>query len=266
METKNKISKKLLYLNAVVAGLIVVFSFAIYFRANQSQKRISNENKEQTLHNATFQKLPILAKSVYVYDAGNDKVIFEKNSDTQFPLASLSKLMMALTASDLLPADSKITIRKEFLGEVGDTGLLANETWRLRDLLDFSLVVSSNDGARSVASVIGAINLGTSDFDLGRKEFISLMNKKAIEIGLTQTYYINENGLDIENFSGGYGTAKDVAKLFQYLIKNKPEIVEVTKYKTLTVDSFSKSHTVNNTNKEIEGISGVILEDLRSGE
>lgn len=255
---QESISKKLLIFDGLIVGLIVLVIFAIYMEVIRPSKDQTANAIQTTIKNNSFESISIIAKSVYVFDVAQNKVIFEKDSNTQLPLASLTKLMMALTASDLLPKDSKITIKKEFLGEEGDSGLLVNESWELKDLLDFSLVVSSNDGARSIASVIGAFNLKTNDYDLGRKEFISMMNRKSSEIGLSQTYFINESGLDIDSFSGGYGTANDVSKLIQHMISNKPDLLEATKYQSISIDSLDKTHIANNTNKEINEIPGLI--------
>lgn len=256
--TNDSISKKLLFFDGLVVGLIVLMIFFISTRPKDNQDNLANAIQAEKAFIDPFKDMVIQAKSAYVYDVTRQKVLFEKNSAQQLPLASITKLMMALTASDMLTKDSKIVIRKEFLQEEGDSGLFANETWRLKDLLDFSLVVSSNDGARSVASVIGALNLRTDDYNLGRKEFISLMNQKALSLGLKNTYFINESGLDIDNFSGGYGTASDVSKLMEYLITSKPDLVEATRYETLSVDSQSKTHKIKNTNTDIEHIPGLI--------
>ncbi|MFZ2522562.1 MAG: serine hydrolase [Minisyncoccia bacterium] len=258
MINEERISKKLLIFDGIVLVLIVFILTIIYTRINSPKSDPIAKERMEVSSSAFFDNLSLEAESAYVYDVNSGKVLFEKNSDKQYPLASLTKLMMAVTAVEHFPKNAKITIKKEFLSEDGDSGLLANESWILENLLDLSLVVSSNDGARSIASVIGASLLQTQDYNLGRKEFISMMNKKASEIGLTNTYYINENGLDIENFSGGYGSAKDVAKLMQYMIANKPDILEATTYKKLTVESQSKSHSVNNTNTEIDKIPGLI--------
>lgn len=259
MEDKNNISNKLMVFNGLTICLILIVFFLIYsIREIPTKKEISGEKITEVSPQPYFDKLTIQAKSVYVYDVKKGQVLYERNSEEQMPLASLTKLMMALTAYDKLPKDSRIVIKKDFLNEEGDSGLLANESWRLKDLLDFSLVVSSNDGARSVASVIGAMNINNNDYSLGRKEFVSMMNQKASEIGLKQTYYINENGLDIDNFSGGYGSAKDVAKLLEYIIANRSELIEATKYERLKINSSSKSHNIKNTNKQINNIRGII--------
>lgn len=251
-------SKPLLFLNSLLVFLIVVFFFAIYGKKHAPIAKVIEE-KTVVIEEPAIKDINISAKSAFVYDLSSRKVLYKKNELEQLPLASLTKLMMALTAIDLLPKDAKITIRNEFLSEEGDSGLLANESWKLSDLLDFSLVSSSNDGARSIASVIGATQLNTKDYDLGRKEFIRRMNIKAQDLGLANTYFVNESGLDIGSASGGYGTARDVASLIEYIIKNKPEIVEATKYSKITVNSDSKKHSAKNTNNGIDEIPGAIL-------
>ncbi len=188
------ISTKLLLLDILFAIIIVALCFAAYSAVRKPKTDTSPGRLVETPR--AFDSISVQAKAAYVYDAARNAVIYEKNETAQLPLASLTKLMTALTASDLLPRDSHITIRKEFLQEEGDSGLSADESWRLKDLLDFSLVMSSNDGARSIAAVVGAEGLKTADYDLGRQEFIAKMNERAKELGLVQTYFINESGLD----------------------------------------------------------------------
>jgi serine-type D-Ala-D-Ala carboxypeptidase (penicillin-binding protein 5/6) len=251
------ISKKLLALNAFLF-IAVVFMTTVVTNVVASREIKKQEIAQAIRTSDAFKNVNIGAKSAYVFDVTQNKVIFNKNEFVQLPLASITKLMMALTASDIMPRDSKITIRKEFLEEEGDSGLLDGESWSLGELTDFSLVVSSNDGARSIASVIGAEELGTADYDLGRKEFITKMNLKAKELGLAQTYFVNESGLDVGATSGGYGSAIDISRLMQYILKNKPEILDVTKLKTVEINSLTKTHLAKNTNIDIGEIPGLI--------
>lgn len=251
-----KISKKLLAFNGVV-GALVVFMFFVVYSNNHKTRPVAIE--DVALATSTpFDNITLEAKSVYVYDVLEKKVLYKKNEFAQFPLASLTKLMMALTATELLPKGTVITIHKEFLQEEGDTGLLADEHWKLSDLLDYSLVVSSNDGARSIASVVGAFDLNGSDYDLGRKDFVNKMNLKAQDLGLKQTYFINEDGLDVGEVSGGYGSAIDIAKLMQYMLQNEPNILEATKNQSITVKSLDKTHTGKNTNIDAGEIPGLL--------
>ncbi len=251
------ISKSLLFINAglVILALIV---FILIYGATQRPKPVVIIDDAKVAGTTPFQNLNLDAKAVYVYDMLKKQVLFKKNEFVQLPLASLTKLMMAVTATELLPKNSKITIRPEFLQEEGDSGLLVNESWELSDLLDYSLVVSSNDGARSIASVVGAFDLQNTDYDLGRKDFILQMNKKAQSLGLKQTYFVNESGLDIDEVSGGYGSAIDMATLLQYIVTNDPDLLEATKYPTITISSDDTSHTGRNTNSDVGDIPALL--------
>lgn len=231
--------------------------FLINQREQNRQDQIA-EVQIQAKSLEVFNKLKIQASSAYIYDITQNKVLYKKNETAQLPLASITKLMTALVAVELLPENSKITIRNDFLKEEGNSGLVVSESWKLKDLLDFSLVTSSNDGARSLASVIGAVTSKTSDFNLGRKDFIQKMNERANKLGLTQTYFINETGLDVgDNVSGGYGSAVDVNELMKYMIINHPEILEPTKYSSISVSSDDKKHLGKNTNDFVGSIPGL---------
>jgi len=251
------ISRRLYVFNMVLFFLIVLMIFLIYGLLNKPVEKNTAFTDEIIPTNA-FSNLDINSKSAYVFDVVQNRAVYKKDEFVQLPLASITKLMTAVTAIESVPSNSKITIKREFLELEGDSGLLANENWSMSDLLDFSLVVSSNDGMRSIASVIGAGNLGTEDYDVGRKDFIQKMNTKAKELELKQTYFINESGLDEGILSGGYGSAIDVAKLMQYMLINHPEILEATKYSNIEISSFDASHNAKNTNTDIGSIPSLI--------
>jgi D-alanyl-D-alanine carboxypeptidase (penicillin-binding protein 5/6) len=89
--------------------------------------------------------------------------------------------------------------------------------------------------------------------------FVSMMNKKAEDLGLSSFVFNNESGLDITNEeNGAYGSARDMAKLFAYAIEKYPEIFSATKTKTSTFSSLDKSHNVDNTNTVVEEIDGIL--------
>ncbi|MFC1775660.1 hypothetical protein ACFLY0_02315, partial [Patescibacteria group bacterium] len=101
-----------------------------------------------------FENISIEAKAAYVLDLNSGEVLYTKNENQQFPLASVTKVMTALIATELAPNSGlKIRIAHDTLEPEGDSGFLVGELWRLKDMLDFTLVSSSNDGARAAASV-----------------------------------------------------------------------------------------------------------------
>jgi serine-type D-Ala-D-Ala carboxypeptidase (penicillin-binding protein 5/6) len=205
-----------------------------------------------------FPWVPIEAKSAYVFDVATGKELFAKNADLQLPLASLTKLMTAVTASTLLPDYILVRISPDDIAIEGDSGLVNNEEWGISDLIDYSLVVSSNDGVQAIASVAGSrveADTSKSPVDL----FVQRMNTLASEIGLRATYYLNPSGLDVTtSLSGGYGSAKDTALLVDYVLKNKPHLFEATTFDQLTVSSKSLAHVAKNTNKALATIPNVL--------
>ncbi len=209
---------------------------------------------------AYFPEITLEARSVYVYDVKNKKVLYEKDAELQWPLASLTKLMSAVTASELLPSYHDVKITSRDLREEGDTGLRPDEVWNIENLIDFSLIVSSNDGMRAIASVAGATaTMATSSTSTPEELFVKKMNENAHRLGLRESYYLNQSGLDVSStLSGGYGSAKDMALLLEYILRTNPHLVEGTSYKDTKIDSKNAVHEAINTNKAINDIPNVI--------
>ncbi len=196
----------------------------------------------------TIENIDVEAKSAYIYDIRTERVIFAKDGERPMPLASLSKLMSALVAEDIYYDYGTVTISLEALSSLGDSGLKLGERWRLRDLLDFSLITSSNDGIRAVALTLG----GT--------DFIEAMNRKAHELNLRDTSFQNETGLDeSDTIAGNYGSAKDVSLLMRHLMEKYPESLEATKIDVARLVSFDgNSYLAKNTNNLIDEIPGLL--------
>jgi D-alanyl-D-alanine carboxypeptidase len=206
----------------------------------------------------TFAVSGLQAKSVYVYDTVTKEALFELNPDLQLPLASITKVMTAYTASKLVPTDKMVRISRSDLGEEGDSGLSPNEEWDIKDLIDFSLIVSSNDGARALASVAGALT-GLQASTSPIEAFVRQMNINAQKLGLHETYYLNESGLDVSTaLSGGYGSARDTALLVDQVLREKPHLLEATSFDKLKISSKLAAHVAVNTNKVINSIPNVL--------
>ncbi|MDO8521069.1 MAG: hypothetical protein Q7S52_03060 [bacterium] len=211
-----------------------------------------------------FQAVVLNAKSAYVWDINAHRKLYALNAETRLPLASVTKIMTALAASELLSKDAKVAIAGRDVREEGDTGLYAGETWTFEKLLAFTLVASSNDGASAIAaaaSIAVQKNVATATNAVADKNiFVLHMNEKARAIGLTQTTFQNESGLDIATgVSGGYGSARDMAMLFEYVFRKHPDILLPTSQSRLTVRSESGfTHEVENTNQDVLHISGIV--------
>ena len=211
-----------------------------------------------------YEVITLEAKGVYVWDIKTHRKLYGKNEHAVFPLASVTKMMMALVASEILSPETSITILPDDLMEEGDTGLLAGEKWRLSELLRFTLVSSSNDGASAIAGVAGA-NIYSNSVEMNdpftnKKLFIEQMNRKAKEIGLSNTHFGNVTGLDIESVaSGAYGTPRDMSILFEYILEKHPELFTATTYEKIDVKSNDNiTHRVANTNAGVAHVTGLI--------
>ena len=209
-----------------------------------------------------FDGVEIEGTSAIVWDAKTNTMLYGKNEEEQLPLASLTKLMTVIAAHKYLDPDDTVVVQDKNLQEEGDSGLLALEEWRAKDLIDFTLMVSSNDGASVLANAAGAAKLVRSAADTNSPEdaFVEDMNALADEIGLRQTYFINETGLDPTTVtSGGYGSAKDAALLMQYILNTAPQLLDATVYDSRNITSESNFvHTATNTNQNVGDIPGLI--------
>lgn len=243
---------------AVSSTLIVALvTFAILSQTLEPVTVADDSSSFETAYDP-FITLTLEARAAYVFDIKENRELFALNEETQLPLASITKLMTALIVSELLGSEDMVTIENAAVAQSGDSGLRASERFRARDLLDLTLLESSNDGAYALAAAAGARTQSGRDVD-PYSIFIKHMNDRARELALVQTYYTNATGLDNgENVSGGYGSARDIAFLFKYIILSAPDAVAATRYEMLELTSSETIHTARNTNDVIYRIPGLI--------
>jgi len=257
------------YVDLMFVGAVAFFLIAsvgafslIRGHKNNETSSATTENINEIAIQTPFEALELEARSVFVWDINNKKELYSKNADAPLPLASLTKIMTALTAYELTSESTVLTIEKEYLLQEGDTGLLSNEKWSIKNLLDLTLLSSSNDGAFAVASAIGAataLNTDTPE-STPRESFIHSMDKRATALGFSSLHFNNETGLDIGIVeAGGYGSAKDIAKLLEYTLLHAPHLLEATKYDLLPITSLNEiTHYVKNTNALVAHVPGLI--------
>lgn len=245
-----------LFLSLIVALLfLLIVSFVFGWKI---ERRDVSRPSEVVLK--PFPTVLLGAKAAYVYDIRTQTVFFAKNENNRLPLASLTKVMSALVAEDLSPLYNIVTVSEEALRAEGDSGLYRDEKWSLKDLLDFSLITSSNDGMRAVALSLGALSRAGASSEEIINDFVGEMNEKARELGLKNTYFGNETGLDESNIKGGaYGTARDMSALLEYILLHHPEIFGATREATTTLESLDNySHVARNTNSLTAEIPGLL--------
>lgn len=238
----------------ILFALLLVTSYVLGGRVERGDVSVP------TRTTGIFPTVLLTARSAYVYDARTKDVLFAKNENERLSLASLTKLMAAVVASDISPAYGIVTVTSNALRVEGDSGLMADERWKLDDLLDFSLMSSSNDGIRAVALSLGALSNINADAEMIVDDFVRKMNIKALELDLRNTYFWNETGLDeSEVKGGGYGTARDMARLLEYILETRPELLEVTREKEAVITSIDNfKHVAKNTNQIASDTPGLI--------
>ncbi len=239
-------------LNLILVGLLLL-SGSLFLALSPASAEPSNLALASPYCANKTAEANLLAKAAYAKDLKTGETIYEKNADTQLPLASLTKLMTVLTAMDSLSLNDEVTVTREALSPEGE-GLSLGEIWRAGDLIDYTLVASVNDGAHALALASSKAKHEEPTV------FFARMNAKAKSIGMVQTYYTNDTGLDISATAGSsYGSAKDIARLFEYLAVHEPRLIEGSTADTKIFSAESgQVHVATNTSTVIGALGGAI--------
>jgi D-alanyl-D-alanine carboxypeptidase (penicillin-binding protein 5/6) len=157
-------------------------------------------------------------KTGILIDYHTNKTLYELEPDMSIYPASMTKIMTAIVAFDLLKSkkislDDKITISDKAwrMSQAGYSSMfiMVNDQISVENLLRGIIVVSGNDACVALAEGIA----GTEE------NFAVIMNEKAQEIGMNNTSFSNASGL---NDPDNYSTVRDIALMSKYLIKNYP--------------------------------------------
>jgi D-alanyl-D-alanine carboxypeptidase (penicillin-binding protein 5/6) len=174
------------------------------------------------------------------------EVVWTKQTDTQLPQASLTKLMTALLVLEKNQLDDLATIRVDAAHETGSRLLLKQgDQFHVKDLLEGTLIASANDACHALADKLAGNEV----------EFVKLMNNRALELGLTHTRFQNACGHDAPNH---YSSVSDLAILAHEILKHS-EVIGITSKQTITITSLNgHSYKGNNKNALIGRYPGAI--------
>lgn len=204
---------------------------------------------KETSFSSSLPKINISADSAVVVDYDTGKIIFSKNSSHKQPVASTVKIMTALVALENSGLGRQYTV-SDHAAHIGDNvmGLTTGEKLTLSELLSGLILVSGNDAAVAIAENVAE--------DEGK--FVAMMNKRAAEIGMRDTRFINSSGLDEDN-SEQYSTAYDMAILAHYIWENHPEFVQIssTYHKFIDSTDIHKSFDLYNDTNLLTTYPGV---------
>jgi D-alanyl-D-alanine carboxypeptidase len=198
-----------------------------------------------------FDNLNIQGKSYIVYNAKDQSIIYSKNENEVLPLASLTKVISAITANKLTDKNTKITIRKSLMrkDESLDIGMKEGQAWKMNDLLKYALTISSNSSMDIIAGTVSKTN----------SNFVDNMNNYTKDLGYKNFYFNSASGLDYGDVIGGEGSALEYAKLFAKSYELIPDIMSYTINSKVNLNSNSqKIYQVPNTNKSASEIIGLM--------
>lgn len=200
--------------------------------------------------------LNLSSEAAILMDAESGKILYEKNTQEQLPMASMTKIMsMLLIMENIeegnLTYEDKVLISENASGMGGSQVFLqAGEEYTVSDLLKCIAVSSANDAVVAMAEKIS----GSVD------AFVTLMNERAKELGLENTNFANPHGLDDENH---YSTAYDMAVMARELLKHE----DILKYTSIYEDYLTKPDGSQvwlvNTNRLVRFYDGV--DGLKTG-
>ncbi|KAF7961558.1 peptidase S11 [Cupriavidus sp. UYMU48A] len=189
----------------------------------------------------TEDALALRSSVALVMDQGTNEVLFQKNPSAVLPIASITKLMTALVVTDArLPMDEVLTITEE------DKDTEKHSSSRLRfgtqltrqELLLLALMSSEN----RAASALGR------NYPGGLPAFVQAMNRKARELGMNDSHFVDSSGLSSSNVS----SAMDLVRMVNAAYRN-PTIREFSTQTEHEVNVLGRTQHYVSTNRLVRG-------------
>jgi D-alanyl-D-alanine carboxypeptidase (penicillin-binding protein 5/6) len=250
LNLKNNWSDFLILFLIIVINLIWLPTFS-YWKIYPKNNFLVKNNQLLEFQNPDtpvikFTKNPILNTNDYILvDVSTNKILVSKNIDQKIYPASTTKLATALTALNLYPLDEVITVDQVY--DEGKTmELQLGEKITVKSLVQALLVYSANDSAYTLAKHYQGEISG----------FVSQMNLLMSKYNLTNTHFVNVDGIHNDNH---YSTVYDLSQLGRLAIKN-PIVRDVVKNKTLIVTNVTGDikHEITSTNELLDIVPEII--------
>ena len=195
--------------------------------------------------------LEVAGKSALLMDITTGTVLYEKNAHERLPPASVTKIMTlllimeAIDGGDLDWEDTVTASETAAAKGSSQVYLMVGETMSVRDMVKAIAVSSANDCACAMAELLAG----------SEGAFVEKMNRRAQELGMKNTHFVNCTGLDDDPSAKDHRTtAYDIALMSRELMLHHPDIQT---YTTIWMDSVrGGSFGLSNTNKLIRFYQG----------
>jgi D-alanyl-D-alanine endopeptidase (penicillin-binding protein 7) len=214
---------------SVLVGVLLTFGAGVGVSA---QSAATPSYKRDMLGNVVPH---VRAAAAIIYDPQTGAVLWEENMHDQRSIASLTKLMTAVTfLADVPDLSQQVLVTRADVRNASVTYLRAGERISHGDLLHLTLIASDNAAARVLAR--------TSEG--GTAAFVARMNAMATSLGLTNTHYADPSGLDARNVSSAY----DVSQLVAYAASDE-RLSPIMRRETYEVHTNKRAVKIKSTNR-----------------
>ena len=201
-------------------------------------------------------------KALLMFNAADGSVVYSMNADKVLPMASLTKIMTFIVASENIPdiENTVVTVPERINTDLegSSAGIYAGEELTVLQLLNMMMIPSGDDAALTLHIYYDENVAGVAyDAESEDSPFIKLMNEKAEELGCTDTYFVNAYGL---HDGDHHSTARDIAKIVQYAMTLPyfNEIAAATVYKLPATNVYTEEREITSANK-------MLLKDYEEG-
>lgn len=239
-----------LALGSIISLSLLAFStYPASGMEDHSRKQITHPVR-YALHPLPWKRIP--AHSILLKDLRSGRILFEHEVEKRLSPASLTKIMSALIILEKGRLDDLATVsRSAARAPKTHLRLKVGEVFRLGDLLKAMMMVSANDACLTAVEHVGG----------DEEHFVTLMNAKAVALGLSDTHFSNGCGFDGPDH---YSTAEDLAKLSEVAMRNAVfrELVKEER-EIITPVSGYRAYVLHNTNRLLGRIPGV--EGVKTG-
>lgn len=232
----------------VIILLLFFILFPIFVLADDEEEEEYNQNEVQDLivesASSSVEEPKINARAAIIYDRKTKQIIWGKNENEKRAMASTTKIMTALVVLENSNLSDVVTISKKAAGTGGSRlKISTGDKITINDLLYGLMLRSGNDAAVALAEYVGGSIEGFAD----------LMNKKAKELGLSNTNFVTPHGLDNEDH---YTTAYELAVITDYALNNET-LAKIVNTKSTAISINGNSRNIYNTNELLGYMSGV---------